>query len=116
MTEPWFYCKIIPTLYAQKKDNLRIEGKGRRCCMGDRIESIPCRAGYFAPGWFEEKDEFILFFKSSWCNSSYSSFRIVLNSQFGKELNQFFPLAATTFAFYSVFILPYFYAQNYFQS
>ena len=28
----------------------RREGKGRRCCLGDRIESIPCRASYFAPG------------------------------------------------------------------
>ena len=38
----------------------------------DRIDSIPCRASYFAPGWFEERDKFILFFLSSWFNSSYS--------------------------------------------
>ena len=42
------------------------------------VYSIPCRAGYFALGRFEEKDGlhlddmkikdvFILFFKSSWC-------------------------------------------------
>ena len=24
---------------------------------GDRMDSIPCRTGYFSPGWFEEKDE-----------------------------------------------------------
>ena len=33
------------------------EGKGRHCCLEDRIYSIPCRASYFAPGWYEEKDE-----------------------------------------------------------
>ena len=32
------------------------KGKGRRCCLGERIYSIPCRAIYFAPGRFEEKD------------------------------------------------------------
>ena len=26
------------------------EGKGRRCCLGDSIYSIPCRASYFATG------------------------------------------------------------------
>ena len=31
--------------------------KGRRCCLGDRIGSIPCRASHFAPGQFEEKNE-----------------------------------------------------------
>ena len=36
---------------------------------------IPCRASNFAPGWLEERDEFILFFKSNWCNWTYSSNR-----------------------------------------
>ena len=34
-----------------------INSKYRRegcCCLGDRIDSIPCRASYFAPGWLEE--------------------------------------------------------------
>ena len=31
MTQPW------------KKDLYRREGKGRRCCLEDRIYSIPCR-------------------------------------------------------------------------
>ena len=34
----------------QKKDIKTKEGKGRRCCLGDRMDSIPCRAGFFAPG------------------------------------------------------------------
>ena len=29
---------------------IKTEGKGRRCCLGDRINSIPCRAIYFVPG------------------------------------------------------------------
>ena len=38
-----------------KKTNLnRREGKGRRCCLADRIYSIPCSASYFAPGRFED--------------------------------------------------------------
>ena len=43
------------------KDLYRREGKGRRCRLGDRIASIPCHASCFAPEWYEEKDEFILF-------------------------------------------------------
>ena len=30
------------------------EGKGRRCCLGDRFDSIPYRASHFATGRFEE--------------------------------------------------------------
>ena len=41
-------------------------GKGRRYCLRDRIDSIPCRINYFAPGRVEERDYFILFFKSCW--------------------------------------------------
>ena len=41
----------------------------------DRIDSIHCPAIYFAPGWFDERDEFFLFFISSWCKSSNSSIR-----------------------------------------
>ena len=36
---------------AKKKYKDRREGKGRRgCSAGDRIDSTPCRASYFAPG------------------------------------------------------------------
>ena len=45
-----------------KKDVYRRKGKCRRCCLGDIIYSIPCRFSYFSPGWYEEKDEFIIFF------------------------------------------------------
>ena len=71
----------------------RREGKGRRCYLGERIDSIPCRTNYFPLGWFEERDgfmihpilhivlvQFILFFISSWCNSSFSSNRPGTNS------------------------------------
>ena len=37
----------------------RTEGKGRRCCLGHRIYSFPCRTSYFAPGWYVEKDELL---------------------------------------------------------
>ena len=36
------------------------EGKGRRCYLGDRTASIPCRASYFAPGRFGEEADFHL--------------------------------------------------------
>ena len=42
---------------AKKKDEDRREGNGRRCCLGGRIDSIPCHARYFEPGRIEEKDE-----------------------------------------------------------
>ena len=35
-----------------KKDKDRRKVKGRRCCLGDRIYSVPCRAFYFALGRF----------------------------------------------------------------
>ena len=30
------------------------QGKGRRCSLGDRISSIPCRASYLTPERFKE--------------------------------------------------------------
>ena len=69
------------------------------------FNSLPLYS-YFAPGWFEERDEFILFFISPWCNSYYSTYRpgaihpILLN-----VLMQNSQRAATTYAFSSVFIL-----------
>ena len=46
---------FLLTVY--KKDKYRREGKGRLCCLGDRIDSIPFFSSYFTPRWFEEKDE-----------------------------------------------------------
>ena len=43
--------------HMQKKGEYRRKGKGRRCCMGDRIYSIPFRASCFALGRFEEQHE-----------------------------------------------------------
>ena len=38
-----------------RKETDRREGKGRRCCLGDGIDSIPRRTSFFAQG--KEKDE-----------------------------------------------------------
>ena len=57
-----------------KKDKDRRKGKYRCCCLGNRIYSTPCHACYFAlQDDFDEQDEFILFFKSFCCNTSYAS-------------------------------------------
>ena len=39
----------VKTYKAQKKDLHRRQGKGRRCCLGDNISSIPCRASCSIP-------------------------------------------------------------------
>ena len=44
----------ITTNIQTKKDKDRRKGKGRRCCLGGRIYSIPCRTSYFALDDFEE--------------------------------------------------------------
>ena len=40
---------------SQVREEHRRKGKGSRCCMGDGINSIPCRTRYFPPGWFLRK-------------------------------------------------------------
>ena len=65
---------------SEKKDLYRREGtvqctlyrKGRHCCSEDRIASIPCRASYFAPGWFYEYDHLHQDDLKNRMNSSYS--------------------------------------------
>ena len=42
--------KYIEEVYCK----YRRKGKGRRCCLGDNIHSIPYRASYFALGRLEE--------------------------------------------------------------
>ena len=84
------------------------DGKGRRCCCCIELIQFPCRASFFAPGWFEERDEFILFFISSWCNSYYVFFKLswCKIASTARSWINFVPLtASTTFAFSSVFIL-----------
>ena len=51
---------------------IKTEEKAKVVAAVERIDQIPCGASYFAPGWFEERDEFIQFIESSWCHSSYS--------------------------------------------
>ena len=64
------------------KDSDRREDKGRHYCLGDRTDFIPRRASYYAKVWFEERVEFILFFISSWCNSSFGPFPHIVQVQF----------------------------------
>ena len=90
-----------------KKDKDIREGKGRRY----RIDSIHVASSYFAPGWCEFilffiLVQFILFFISSWSNSSYSSNCPRAKYKHGKEINYLcLQTAATTFTFSSVFII-----------
>ena len=56
-----FSC--LHNLHPYKKDKDRRKCKGRRCSFGGRIDSVPCRASYFASVDFEEKDELILIFQ-----------------------------------------------------
>ena len=89
---------------AQKKDKYRRKDKGRRCCLGDRIASIPCRVSYCALGRFWRIGwihpflqiillHFILFFQ---CETA-SAARNWINSA---------PLTEeSTITFYFVFIL-----------
>ena len=39
--QPQYYT--VSVFLPKKKDKYRREGKGRHCCLGDRIDSIPCR-------------------------------------------------------------------------
>ena len=34
--------------------------KEKDCCLADGIDSIPCHASYFPPGWSEEEMNWIL--------------------------------------------------------
>ena len=69
------------------KDSDRREDKGRHYFLGDRTDSIPRRASYYAKVWFEERVEFILFFISSWCNSSFGPFFILSRCNSSYSLN-----------------------------
>ena len=39
----WMACEELKKVGPLKKDLYRREGKGRRCCLGDRIDQISCR-------------------------------------------------------------------------
>ena len=68
--------KLVRGVTSQKKDKYRRKGKGRRCCLGERIYSIPCSTSCFA----QDDLKNILFFQII----------LVQFSQRGKELNNFF--------------------------
>ena len=83
---------INDTQKPEKKDKGRIKGKGRRCFLGDRINSIPLPRQLFCTRMILKNR----------MNSSYSLYHPgaihsflpiirVQNSQRGKELNEFFP-------------------------
>ena len=100
------HCLVLYTVYVldqmshstrtsvchpQKKDKCRGKGKGRRCCLVDRIYSIPCCASYFATDDLK-----------NWMNSSFSLYHpgaiypilhvvLVQKSQRGKDWNTICP-------------------------
>ena len=39
------YCNVLEEGFLQKTRD-----KGRHCCLGDRIYSIPCTPSFFTPG------------------------------------------------------------------
>ena len=97
--------------HSNQRDKDRREGKGRRCCLGDRLYSIPyhyCQATSFcAQGRIEEFDELHQDDLKKRLNSSYSLklswWKIAGAAR--NWINYVPQTAATTFAFASDFIL-----------
>ena len=54
------------------KDKDKRKDKGRRCCLGDRFNSVLCRASCFALEQFEEYDELHQDDLNKRINSAYS--------------------------------------------
>ena len=93
--------------WSRKEDTDRRKGNGRRCCLGDRIYSIPCRSSCFPPGRFWRiwwihpffqtiLVQFIQFFNSSYCKAASAA----------RNWTDYVPqTAATTLAFLPVFNL-----------
>ena len=52
---PWGHIRKWVRTIEEESD--RREDKGRRCWLGDRIYSIPCRTRDLAPRWFEKNYE-----------------------------------------------------------
>ena len=79
-----FSLKVY-AFHAQKKDTDRRKGKGHHCCFWreELIKFVAVRA------ILKNGMNSSFSFKSSRCNSSYSSNRPVQNSQRDKELNKF---------------------------
>ena len=111
-------CDPLKQVSKHQRKGIETEQKanGRPCCLGDRIDSIPCCACYFAPGWLGERDEFFVIFISSRYNSSVLHIVIVQFILFKSSLckiasvarnliNSAPQAAVTTFVFSSVFIL-----------
>ena len=61
-------------LYSRRRINKEEKAKNVAAVWGTEfIQFLAALATEFCTGRFEEQDEFILLFKSSWCNSSFSS-------------------------------------------
>ena len=56
-----FLARIRSVIPARRSDleeeSDRRQGKGRRCWLVERIDSVPCRTRILAPGRFEEMVE-----------------------------------------------------------
>ena len=93
-------CEVIHELHSvdwnlQRSDHWRgIYGEEKAkvvAAVEDRMYSTHCRAGYFAPGRYEEKDELHQGDMKKRMNSFYSSNRPGTKSLRSKEFNQFCP-------------------------
>ena len=114
---PWSSCSItcggkgVQTrrkgqVSRKKKDFYRREGKGRRCCLGDRVYSIPFHATgyYFAPP-DDLKNRMNSSFSSYHPGVIYPFLHIILvhiASAARNLINSVPQTAATTFSFSSV--------------
>ena len=103
-------------LRPQKKDLYRRKGKGRHLFLGDRIDSIPCRASYFVP-WRCWRKGWIHPFSSNNPGACHPILQIFLVhntvcSAARKWINSVPPKAVTTFATASIFILLLFSART----
>ena len=85
-------CTVCVMFVTLKKDyKYRRKIKGRRCCLGNIIYSIPCRGRCFALGWFWRIWWIHPF--SNHLGAIHPILQIVLvqNSYFGKEFIKFCP-------------------------
>ena len=57
-------------LLTREKESVRREGKGRRCCLGDGIDSIPCRSSLQYLGLDDLKKR-ITRITGTWCKGCF---------------------------------------------
>ena len=78
--------------YRQRR---RIKTEEKAKVVADEFVKFLAARAVLHQDYFEENDEFIFFFKSSWCNSSYSSKRPRAKQLARQEFNKFCPLSSS---------------------